>query len=103
MLPLKHIHHKKKLAAPRKYRHTLLDHLMYAIAFAGPIMTTPQIYDIWVKRTLAVNPVTWGSYLLFGFLWLYYGLVHKEKLIIFSNILGIVTTGLVFLGSLIFA
>jgi len=102
VLPLRHIHHKKRLAAPRKYRSTLLDHLMYGIAFAGPIMTVPQIYDVWIRHQLSVNTITWGSYLVFGLLWLYYGVVHKEKLIIFSNILGIITTGLVVLGAMLF-
>jgi hypothetical protein len=75
---------------------------MYLIAFAGPVMTTPQIYDIWIRRQSTVNSITWGSYLTFGVLWLCYGIIHKEKLIIFSNILGLVTTGLVFFGAILF-
>lgn len=102
MLPLKHIR-KKKLLAARKYSTTPLDHFIYLIAFAGPIMTIPQIYDIWVTKQPSINLLTWGSYLAIGGVWLYYGILHKEKPIIFSNILGIITTGLVFLGALIYS
>ena len=98
MLALKHIYKKKKLAFPNKYQTTLLDKFMYAVAFAGPVMTLPQIYDIWITKSSTVNPLTWGGYLCIGFIWLFYGLVHKEKMIIFSNLVGLVTTGLVFVG-----
>lgn len=100
MLALKHIHHKKNLSS-KKYSSGILDNFMYLIALAGPIMTTPQIYDIWITKTSSVNLITWGSYLLIGSIWLFYGLVHKEKPIIFSNMLGIITTGLVFAGALL--
>lgn len=74
---------------------------MYLVALANPIMTIPQIYDIWVKKTSSVNMLTWGSYLLIGCIWLFYGVIHKEKPIIFSNVLGIIATGLVVLGTAI--
>lgn len=102
MLPLKHIHHRKTHTSPNKYSANLLDRFIYLIAFAGPVMTIPQIYDIWIIRRISVNQVTWGSYLVIGLVWLFYGLIHKEKPIIFSNLLGIITTGLVFLGAILF-
>lgn len=102
MLPLRHIHKKKKYFPLKKYQTNLLDRVMYLVAFAGPVMTIPQILDIWTTKTSTLNIVTWGSYLAIGFIWLFYGLVHKEKPIIFSNLLGIVTTGLVFVGAYLF-
>jgi len=65
-------------------------------------MTIPQIYDIWITKRPSVNAITWTSYLLIGMVWLFYGIVHKEKPIIFSNILGIITTGLVVLGAMLY-
>lgn len=102
MLPLRHIHKKKKHFPSKKYELNLLDRVMYLVALAGPVMTLPQIYDIWIKRTSSLNVVTWGGYLTIGFVWLFYGFVHKEKMIIFSNMIGIVTTGLVFVGAYIY-
>lgn len=102
MLPLKHILIKKKYFPSKKYQINLLDRVMYLVAFAGPVMTFPQIYDIWVTKVSRVNLVTWASYFAIGLLWLTYGVVHREKPIIFSNILGILTTGLVFTGAYFF-
>jgi uncharacterized protein with PQ loop repeat len=101
VLPLKHIYHKKRLQRPKKYKYTFFDRFIYLIAFAGPVMTIPQIYDIWVTKQLAVNAVTWSGYLVIGIVWLGYGIVHKEKPIIYSNLLGIITTGLVVLGAIV--
>lgn len=102
MLPLRHIHKKKKYFPAKKYELNILDRVMYVVALLGPVMTLPQIYDIWIKRNSSLNVVTWGGYLTIGFMWLFYGLVHKEKMIIFSNMIGIVTTGLVFFGALMY-
>jgi len=101
MLALRHVHHKKLRVQRKKYSFTLLDHIIYMIAFIGPFMTIPQIYDIWIIRKPSVNLITWGSGLVFGSIWLFYGIVHKEKPIIFSNILGMITTGLVVVGALL--
>lgn len=99
MLPLRHIH-KKKFAS-KKYKNTFLDHIIYLFAFAGPIMTLPQVYDIWIKRDADINLVTWGSYLFIGIVWTMYGLAHKEKPIIYSNALGCVINVLVIWGTIL--
>lgn len=102
MLPLRHIGKKKKFGFQKKYDTTLFDKFMYVVSFVGPVMTIPQIYDLWVTKSAVVNPLTWASYLTVGFVWLFYGIVHKEKIIIFSNMVGIVTTGLVFVGAIMY-
>lgn len=102
MLPLKHIHKRKKQRASKKFSYQFLDYLIYFISFAGPIMTIPQIYDIWTKRSLAVNEITWGSYMLFAIVWFYYGIIHREKPIIFSNFLWIIAEGLVVIGAMLY-
>ncbi|PJE64025.1 hypothetical protein COU89_00115 [Candidatus Roizmanbacteria bacterium CG10_big_fil_rev_8_21_14_0_10_45_7] len=99
MLVLRHLHHRRR---QKKSSHNFLDNIIYVIAFAGPVMTIPQIYDVWVAKQLSVNPITWGSYCVIAVVWLCYGLAHKVKPIIFSNTLGIITTGLVFLGATIY-
>ncbi|HVZ67086.1 MAG TPA: hypothetical protein VG917_02390 [Patescibacteria group bacterium] len=101
MLPLRHIHRKKHHNLKKKTNNPL-DYLVYLASFAGPVMTIPQIYDIWVGKSLNVNEITWGSYFVIAVIWLCYGIVHREKPIIFSNILGIIASGSVVLGGLIF-
>ena len=101
MLPLHHLRRRKKHTSSKNHSSSFLDHFIYLAAFAGPIMTIPQVYDVWIKKQLSINTITWESYLVIGVVWLCYGIVHKVKPIIFSNILGIITTGLVVLGALV--
>src|SRR3989338_2144994 len=84
-----HHYHKHRLAPanpdgdPWKRR---MDHFIYVVIFLGPLMTIPQIYNIWVVRSVAgVSILSWASYLLISLVWLAYGRLHREKAIIVSN------------------
>lgn len=102
MLHLRHIHRRKKQHTRQKSSHVLLDGIVYVSSIVGPIMTIPQIYDIWIRKSLAVNEITWGFYLVTALVWLYYGIVTKDKPIIFSNFLWVIAQGLVLVGALMF-
>lgn len=100
-MPLKHIHKRKKTLHPypsKKAPYRFLDNLIYFASFAGPIMTIPQIYEIWILKNLGVSLLTWGSYLIIALIWLSYGLVHKEKPIIINNVLWIIAEIMVITG-----
>lgn len=66
-----------------------MDWFIYAVALLSPIMTLPQVTQIWIEKNVAgVSLLTWSSYTVFAVFWLTYGLIHREKPIILSNILG---------------
>lgn len=70
-------------------KFNLMDWLIYAVAFLSPVMTLPQVAQIWVEKNVAgVSLVTWASYTVFAAFWLTYGLIHREKPIIVANILS---------------
>lgn len=93
--------HKRKVhCVPKKSSHRLLDYLVYIASFAGPLMTIPQIIDVWVKKDPTINITTWASWILIASVWLVYGIVHKEKPIIVSNALWITVEALVVIGTL---
>ena len=98
MLLLSHLHKKKKQRVP----YTSLDYLVYIISFVGPILTIPQIYDVWIRKDFSVNVITWGSYIIIEMIWLYYGIINKVRPIILSNCLWILVNGLVILGALLY-
>ncbi len=98
MLPLKHIQKRKTHKTSKNVLHSQLDNLIYIIAFLGPVMTLPQVYDVWIKKSVSVNEITWGSYIVFAAIWLVYGITHKEKPIIISNFLWIFVQSLVVIG-----
>lgn len=98
-------HHfrKRKNKVKLSKSHLLLDKSIYFIALIGPIMTIPQILNVWItKQTDGVSIYTWGSYFTINIVWFYYGLVHKDKAIMFAYFLWMIANGLVFAG-LIFA
>jgi len=80
-------HHARSKKAQKHKRGFSMDYLIYGVAILSPIMTMPQLMQIWVDKNVAgVSLLTWSSYTVFAAFWLIYGLVHKEKPIIVSNI-----------------
>jgi uncharacterized protein with PQ loop repeat len=108
MQTLQHIHLRKKKNHLHPYPSKkplikLLDMCIYAGSLIMPIMTIPQIYEIWIKRNAAgVSSVTWLAYMSGSALWLVYGIVHREKPIIIGNIIMVSVQAVVLVGSLIY-
>lgn len=106
---LHHFHVRKRVHRKlEKYPHPdrlkrFLDRLIYFVVFAAPFATIPQVYKIWIGQDAAgVSLIAWFSYILICLVWLVYGILHKEKPIIFANTGYIIVNILVFLGTLIY-
>ena len=92
-----HLHTRKKVHQNlEEYPHNdkwknKLDTLIYLIAISEPIMTLPQAYTIWIRQSAeGVSLISWSWYLITAFIWLAYGIIHKEKPLILSNSFWIV-------------
>lgn len=107
---LHHFHGRKRAYVkgepyphPNKWKR-FMDHAVYVVGVLGPIMTIPQLTRIWVEKNAAgVSITTWGAYLIGANFWLAYGVMHKEKPIIFTYVLWIfmyiaIVTGIVLYG-----
>lgn len=82
---------------------SLMDNLIYFFVIIGPIMTLPQVYKIWViKNAAGVSLITWATYFIASIFWMFYGIIHKEKPIIITNILWIIMHFLIVLGVVIY-
>jgi len=82
----------------------LLDDILLVVAFIGPLVTIPQIIQIFETKDVAgFSPITWGLYCVFNILWLLYGIVHKEKPIIITYILWFIMNGIVFASIFVFS
>ena len=78
------------------------ERFMLVFATVEPIATIPQILEIWVHHSKAgVSLLTWSFYTLTSFVWLMYGLVKKDKPLIISGALWVVSQSLVVLGLLV--
>ena len=94
--------HKKGRSNKGQKQH-FIDNLIYPIAVAAPLMTIPQLLNIWIQRkTQGVSLLTWGAYAIVSFLWIIYGLYHKEKPIVLTNLLLFLLDSLIVLGVLLY-
>ena len=106
---LHHYHRRKRIHQkhepyphPDKWKR-LMDKFIYVVGVAGPILTLPQLIKIWVEKNAAgVSAISWAGFLVAAVFWLMYGILHKEKPIIFTYTLWIILDGLVVAGVLIY-
>lgn len=97
----KHKRHYKR-NKDKKYPMTAFDYVIYFIAFLAPIITIIQLLTIWVdKKVEGVSAITWFAYSIMAFLWMLYGIKHKEKPVYISNALMFVIDALIVIGVVI--
>lgn len=63
-----------------------IDTLMYFGGILGPLVTMPQLLQIYFTHNVeGISLFSWGSYLIGCLAWLVYGLIHRAGPIIFLN------------------
>ena len=93
--------HPKKHTKSHGIYGKLFDKSMYFLALIAPVMTIPQLIEVWTHHKKAgVSVATWGAYTFVTFLWLIYGILHKEKQLILVNSLLILLDGSIVVGIL---
>jgi MtN3 and saliva related transmembrane protein len=93
-------HRVRQKPAPKT--HKLIRQLVLSMAIIEPLMTMPQIYEIWIRHQVAgVSLATWGFYLIAAVIWTLYGFQIKDKPVIISSILWVITEGMVVVGILV--
>ncbi len=102
---LHHFHDRLRRASAAVERPWLkkLDKLMYVVGALGPIMTIPQVIEIWYYHNAAgVSALSWSSYFLFSIIWLIYGIGHRERVIIFTQSLWVFLNALIAVGAILY-
>lgn len=80
-----------------------IDKMIYPIALISPLMTIPQLIEIWTTRQVqGVSFITWLAYGVVNAFWIYYGIVHKEKPIIVADVLLFLLDASIVIGVLLF-
>lgn len=98
-------HQMHKIGISKKYSHSqiIADRLVYVGGFLGILLTIPQITTIWIEKTASgVSAISWSAYLLVAIFWIYYGIVHKERPIIITNIIWIFLDMLIIIGTILY-
>lgn len=95
---------KHRILTLKKSKNTkLVDSATLVVAILEPIVTIPQIITIFVDKTAAgVSLATWVGYEFLTLVWLWYGIVHKDRLIVlYQGLYMIVQTGVI-IGGLVY-
>ncbi|MCC7289296.1 hypothetical protein IT414_02830 [bacterium] len=97
------------VAKQRKARSLLIrekraiDHMMVGVSFISPLTALPQVYEIFVnQRASGVSLVSWCLYLTLGVVSLLYGLVHKLRPIITTQLLWSIMDILIIVGIIMY-
>ena len=78
------------------------DRAMYIGGVTGPAMVVPQIYEVWIKKSIeGVSLASWSLFAVSAVIWTAYGLVHRERVIVFTNALFVIVDLLVVAGILL--
>lgn len=92
----------KKYTTKHSSAGKFFDKSMYILPLLAPIMTLPQLLDVWQNHQKAhVSILTWGAYTLLSAIWVYYGFLHKEKQLILVNFLLLLIDGAIVVGLLL--
>jgi uncharacterized protein with PQ loop repeat len=96
----------KKRAAPtaKKQKNTaLVDRATYVVAIVEPIITIPQAADIFIHHTAAgISLTSWVGYEILTVIWVWYALVHKNRLIFVYNMMYFVVQTVIIIGGIIY-
>lgn len=91
-------HARKK----REYTIKIIDTIIYGVAVLGIVATIPQATKIWIgQEASGVSLLAWSGYLITAFFWLAYGIIHREKPVIFAYLLWIFLDALIVVGIIV--
>jgi len=66
-------------------------------------MTIPQISNVWLARDASgVSLASWTAYTGIAGFWLFWGILHREKPIMFVNSLAVIANSLLVIGLLMY-
>jgi uncharacterized protein with PQ loop repeat len=88
---------------PDKFKR-FVDRLIYVVSIVGPLFSLPQLIEIWGRHNAAsISLFTWTSYCVLTTIWLTYGILHREKPIIYSQSMWLICNLAVTIGAAIYS
>jgi len=106
---LHHFHKRKyrnlstKDSLHSAFLEKVTDTLIYLGGIFGPIATIPQLFEIWAKQDASgVSLISWTAYLVGAMFWLFYGLVHRAKPIVFTYGIWVILDIFIIIGIVLY-
>jgi uncharacterized protein with PQ loop repeat len=77
----------------------IMDTLAYVASFLSLFLTLDQVRIVWINHNVSgVSLIAWAGYALSSAVWLAYGYMHKDRVLLITNILWVVMSALIVLG-----
>lgn len=103
------IHHYQKgkrspeeLTQKQKSFNKLVDDIIYIVGSFGVLVFIPQLLRVWSPGDISgVSLISWVGMFIASSFWLFYGIIHKAKPIIFINSLAVSIQLLIVIGILL--
>jgi uncharacterized protein with PQ loop repeat len=97
-------HHQVQRTKPKRNKpKKLIDRLVLLAAIAEPLLTVPQAIAIFSERTAAgVSLSTWVGYECMSVIWIWYAIVHRERMILLYQGLFCVVQSVIIVGGLLY-
>jgi uncharacterized protein with PQ loop repeat len=100
----KHQKARKTLIVRKTVKPLAVDRLIYIAAIVEPLFSLPQSYHIFSTKSAAdISIITWVGFELMTLIWIWYGIVHKEKTILIYQSLFFIIDGSVVVGALLYS
>lgn len=101
MTKLHRFKHQKTIVVKKTIKPKIVDRLVYMAAIVEPLFSLPQAYQIYHNQSAAdVSILSWIGFECMTLIWLWYGIVHKEKMILIYQGLFFIIDGSVLIGAL---
>ena len=98
-------HRKEKLSKDERSKRLVsrVDILAYIVSILSLIFTTDQIRIIWIEHDASgVSLLAWSFYTLSAGVWFLYGYIHKEKILVITNLLWVAFSLIIIIGVMIY-
>lgn len=97
-----HIFYRSKKDHYKEEGIHILDKVIFPIALVSPIMTVPQVLEVWQNhQTAGLAVTTWIGFTFASIFWMLYGLTHKDKAIMISSFCVVILDVLIVAGIMI--
>jgi hypothetical protein len=74
---------------------TTLNRGVYIFSFLGPVMSIPQIYNVYFVSAEGLSWITWLAYLINSFFWLCYASHNRLKALAVTEFLWMIVHALI--------
>lgn len=107
--PIHHYHKRKRIHEKKEvYPHPnptkrIVDVFVYITGIISPLAAIPQVTKIWLEQEAGgISIFMFATHIGTNLVWLWYGLLHKEKPIIILYSLWLVMNTLIVIGTILY-